>query len=102
WPDGRMFKTDQIKTVKNMGRAAEVLLVSDADDEPGTNNWPDERNNHGLDGQNIGFCDRHVAFCRTGRPLLEAYINGYYNINVPQVYARYGLNFSGNKFTWKY
>ncbi|HEX2971094.1 MAG TPA: type II secretion system protein [Tepidisphaeraceae bacterium] len=101
FPDGRMESTDQIKSSKNIRNSSKVCLIMDADDGPGINNWPDARNNHGEEGVNVGYCDGHVEFCRTGRPLLEAFMTGYYHPNLPaNIYSKYGLSFSGNTFRW--
>ncbi|MGE5610418.1 MAG: type II secretion system protein [Bacillota bacterium] len=101
FPDGRMEPVDLVKSSKNIRNASKVCLVTDADDDPGINNWPDIRNNHGVEGVNVGYCDGHVEFVRTGRPLLEAFVNGYYNPNLPtEIYAKYGLSFTGNAFRW--
>lgn len=101
FPDGRIESTNLIKSSKNIRNTSKVLLLTDADDDPGINNWPDIRNNHGAEGVNVGYCDGHVQFVQTGRALLEAYMDGYYNPNVPAaIYAKYGLVASGNRFQW--
>jgi prepilin-type N-terminal cleavage/methylation domain-containing protein/prepilin-type processing-associated H-X9-DG protein len=104
FPDGRSFATDENKTMRNVKYTDRVCLFMDADDKgpiaTGTNNWPDAYNNHGIAGVNVAYCDGHVAFAQTGRPLLMAFIMGYYNPNLPTaIYAKYGVSYSGNSFS---
>ena len=104
FPDGRRFNQDIIKSTRNVRRASEVCLMTDADDDvPGgndINNWPDPVNNHPT-GMNVAFCDGHVEF-RSGRGLLDAYMKGYYNPNLPSaIYQKYGLRRSGDRFSWQ-
>ncbi|GAB4385172.1 MAG: hypothetical protein Kow0022_10100 [Phycisphaerales bacterium] len=42
--------------------------------EGGTNNWPDEWNNHGADGLHAGFVDGSARFVKAGADLVETYI----------------------------
>jgi prepilin-type processing-associated H-X9-DG protein len=83
------------------------MLITDGDDAPngGVNNWPDADNNHGAAGMNVAFIDGHVSWTPTGRPLLEAYMGGYYYPTAEPGQsgrlARYGLNLAGNVFTWR-
>ena len=76
----------------------------DADDMWGPrtrNNWPDPGDNHGIAGINVSYLDGHVEWTPTGRPLLQAFIDGYYVPNVdPAIYAKYGLVQTGNTFKW--
>lgn len=98
---------DPIKSTKNIERPADVCLMTDADDVPSpnthneTNNWPDPENNHGAEGMNIGYCDGHAAWVRTGKPLLIAYLTGFYNPSLPtSIYAKYGVTLNNNVFRW--
>lgn len=78
-------RNGSLKTEKNVQRPSEVLLTLDSDQDhlitqqrqfPGAmNNWPEDHNNHGDDGVNIGFCDGHVEFVRKGPDLIETYLN---------------------------
>lgn len=89
------------KTRRNVRKADRTMLVADADDAPGINNWPDILNNHGEKGINGGFLDGHVSWLVTGRPILEAYMDSYYVPNVPtNIYQKYGLQQNGNVFRW--
>jgi prepilin-type N-terminal cleavage/methylation domain-containing protein len=107
FPDGFFHLPDpkyngRPKTLKNTKHPSDDLLITDADDPPGENNWPDPHNNHGAEGMVQGFCDGHAEFKRTGKPILEGYMGGHYNPNVnPAFYARYGLIASGSEFRWK-
>jgi len=50
--------------------AANVYLLTDADDVPGQNdneNYPDAVDNHGTLGATIAFCDGHAEFVRQQR-----------------------------------
>jgi prepilin-type N-terminal cleavage/methylation domain-containing protein/prepilin-type processing-associated H-X9-DG protein len=124
YPDGRVVFASTLKTNRNVDRPSEVCLLMDADDvasppPPGQyNNWPDHANNHGADGVNVSYLDGHVKWTPTGKPLLQAFISGYYNPNVdnvpsilsnpssPRVYAAYGLmkgtDSNGNpRWSWR-
>jgi prepilin-type N-terminal cleavage/methylation domain-containing protein/prepilin-type processing-associated H-X9-DG protein len=82
------------KSLKNINRPAQVCLLSDSDDDdsPGINNWPDAVNNHGAEGVNVGYCDGHAAFIRTGRPLMSMFLSGYYDPGVPDsLYQKYAV-----------
>ena len=78
-------RNGNLKTERNIARPSEVLLTLDSDQDhlisqkrayPGSiNNWPEEHNNHGEDGVNIGFTDGHVEFIRRGPELIETYLN---------------------------
>jgi prepilin-type N-terminal cleavage/methylation domain-containing protein/prepilin-type processing-associated H-X9-DG protein len=110
FPDGIGFPGDQqnpfrdltTKRGKMFKQHARVSFVMDADDpwEGDANNWPDKSDNHLDDGINISYLDGHVEWTPTGRAILEAYMGGYYTPNADQVYAKYGLQFNGVKFTW--
>jgi len=97
-------KHSPIKSTKNVGRPADVCLLMDADDAPDVENWPDRRNNHGVEGVNVGYCDGHGSFVKTGRPLLMAFLTGYYypSLSDRGIYAKYGVKFDDSKdeFTW--
>ena len=96
WPDGKVVPASprMLKTSRNVRRTSEVCLLMDGDDAKGggTNNWPDKQNNHGAAGVNVSYLDGHVEWTPMGRPLLRAYIWGYYNPNLPgEIYSRYGV-----------
>jgi prepilin-type N-terminal cleavage/methylation domain-containing protein/prepilin-type processing-associated H-X9-DG protein len=49
--------------------AVNTFLIFDGDDAKGSNpnainNWPDETDNHGRDGNNVAFCDGHAEFIK--------------------------------------
>jgi prepilin-type N-terminal cleavage/methylation domain-containing protein/prepilin-type processing-associated H-X9-DG protein len=105
WPDGYREATDLVKNNRTFSKkqCARVCLITDADDntDGDTNNWPEKGDNHGAEGINVSFLDGHVEFVRTGRELLEMYMNGYYNPGQSNSrYNQYGLNRSGDVFTW--
>ena len=114
FPDGKKLPATPAKwnrlwkTRKNSTHgASQNMLLTDGDDAPngGVNNWPDPDNNHGAAGMNVAFVDGHVSWTPTGRPLLEAYMGGYYYPTVEpgqdDRIRRYGLNRAGNVFTWR-
>ena len=78
-------RNGRLKTRKTVQFPSRVLLTLDSDqdhldnlqrDFPGAlNNWPDEHNNHGEDGVNIGFCDGHVKWVGKGPELIETYLD---------------------------
>ena len=108
--DGMLHDVEPMKQMKRFKQAAKVCLLMDADDQWGgksRNNWPDPGDNHGAAGINVSYLDGHVEWTPTGRPLLQAFMDGYYVPNAdyplpggPSVYQKYGLVQSGNKFTW--
>lgn len=79
-------RNGQLKTVRTVEFPSRVLLTLDSDQDhltlqqrnfPGSvNNWPEDHNNHGKDGTNIGYCDGHVKFVRRGPELIEEYLAG--------------------------
>lgn len=110
---GRRQTVEPMKAMKRFKQAAKVCLLMDEDDTWTTtnpaqvNNWPDKTDNHGEKGVNVGFLDGHAEWVEPGRGLLEVYMNGYYvpNVaNVPgigNVYQKYGLVQTGNRFSWR-
>ena len=49
------------------------------------------------------YMDAHVEWTQTGKGILEAYMGGYYYPGVPpEIMQKYGLLYSGNRFTWQY
>jgi len=74
---------DGVKTRKNVRRASETFIVTDGDQGVGggKNNWPDENDNHGATGVNVGFLDGHVEWIPTGHRLWMVYVKGHYNPN---------------------
>jgi prepilin-type N-terminal cleavage/methylation domain-containing protein/prepilin-type processing-associated H-X9-DG protein len=105
WPNPTPWSNADVhyKTRKNVRKPSEVLLLNDADDDsaPLQNNWPERHNNHAEKGSNVAFLDGHVAFTPTGRPLLEAYMSGYYSPGLPTALInKYGLVRSGDTYRW--
>ena len=103
YPDGRVIlsptdakwtgTTNMLKSIRNCPNSSQICLLMDGDDnsDGGINNWPDPANNHGADGVNVSYLDGHVEWTPTGRPLLEAFIKGYYNPNVDNaIWIKYG------------
>ncbi|MEN1705973.1 MAG: type II secretion system protein [Planctomycetota bacterium] len=45
------------------------------------NNWPNEWNNHGVDGVNAAFADGSARYLTTGAQLIEAYMDSYSGIS---------------------
>ena len=121
FPDGISFSQDRvlingvatmidpIKAPKRFRYPSKVSYIMDADDTPpggnaavDLNNWPDPGDNHGAKGFNVGYMDCHVDFQPTGKAVLEAYVDGYYWPGVDTaLMAKHGLQFSGNRFTWR-
>jgi len=103
---GQKITVEPMKAMKRFKQSAKVCLITDEDDDwTGTaktiNNWPDKGDNHGDKGINVGYLDGHAEFVQTGRPILEMFMEGYYVPNIAgNVYQKYGLVQSGNKFTW--
>ena len=104
FPDGMIFREKTRKNFRQHKNSTTGALVMDADDSTENNdenNWPNVSDNHGAAGFNVGFMDAHVEFIPPSRRLLEAYLEGYYNPSVRSAtYARYGVNYSGNTFTY--
>jgi prepilin-type N-terminal cleavage/methylation domain-containing protein/prepilin-type processing-associated H-X9-DG protein len=98
---------DPIKAPKRFRYPSRVCYLMDADDAAGApgldqNNWPDVGDNHGNKGFNVSYMDCHVEWTPTGKPVLEAYMNGYYSPGLPMnIYSQYRLNLSGNQFSWQ-
>jgi prepilin-type N-terminal cleavage/methylation domain-containing protein/prepilin-type processing-associated H-X9-DG protein len=119
WPGGRTWTgadgnvldpggnrtTDKmiIKSTRNIHRPAEVMMLTDGDDAPpGINNWPDKFNNHGDAGWNIAYCDGHVEFIPTGKAILMAFMNGFYEPSTDgAILTKYGLQRNGNVYSWR-
>ena len=103
---GMRVTVEPMKAMKRFKQAAKVCLIMDEDDAWAANqlnNWPDKGDNHGDKGVNVGYLDGHAEFIPTGRGLLEVYMQGYYVPNIGgNIYQKYGLQQSGNKFTWLY
>jgi len=108
---GQRQVVDPMKAMKRVKQAAKVCIIMDEDDAwtGQLNNWPDKSDNHGDKGVNVGYLDGHAEWVIAGRPLLEAFMDGYYvpNCDHPlpggtSVYRKYGLVQSGNKFSWAF
>ena len=104
---GRTLLVSPMKAPRHFKNASRVCYIMDADDTTGDsardpNNWPNIGDNHGEKGFNIAYMDAHVEWTPVGKPILEAYMNGYYHPGVPSdIMARHGLTYSGNAFTWR-
>ena len=104
--NGVRTEIDPLKAAKRFKYPSRVCFLMDADDQAGTpgldqNNWPDKGDNHGEKGFNVAYLDCHVEWTETGKPVLEAYMNGYYDPGLPTtIYSRYRLQKSGNRFSW--
>lgn len=114
FPDGISFAFDPVtadgnphKAPKRFKNLADVCYLMDADDAAGSatmdmNNWPNVGDNHGDKGFNVSYMDCHVEWTPTGKPVLQAYMKGYYNPGLPaNIYAQNRLIVSGNRFTWQ-
>lgn len=95
------------KSEKNVRKPSEVMLLTDADDSWSSvsiNNWPDSTDNHGAAGFNVAYVDGHVLWTPTGKPVLEAYMSGYYLPSLggaqASIYAKYKLVESSKTFIW--
>ena len=105
FPDGTSFGQSTLKSYRRFKNQSRGCLLMDGDDatENDQNNWPDPTDNHTDEGLNIGFMDGHVEFTRPGRPLMEAYLEGYYDPSLPEdFYARYGVVHANNTFRYAY
>ena len=114
FPDGVSFQGEPssfdgqpLKAPKRFKDLSRVCYIMDADDPSSDprdqNNWPNPGDNHGEKGFNVAYMDCHVEWTPTGKAVLEAYMGGYYYPGVPSdVMQKHGLNYSGNKFTWRY
>lgn len=105
WVDGRDIKTATAKTSKFVRRHAEVCLFMDGDDgaNGSTNNWPDRNDNHGDAGINVSYLDGHVEWTPKGLGLVKAFVNGYYNPNLPNhIYQQYGVQPGNGNTPWRY
>jgi prepilin-type N-terminal cleavage/methylation domain-containing protein/prepilin-type processing-associated H-X9-DG protein len=104
---GNRYQIDPVKAPKRFKSLSRVCYLMDCDDTIGDstldpNNWPSVGDNHGEKGFNVAFMDCHVEWIPPGRELLQAYMDGYYVPGVPpEIYAKYGLIYSGNRFTWQ-
>jgi len=111
FPDGTIFPVVDpgasdgvLKTYRRFKNSSRGCLLMDGDDatERDQNNWPSIGDNHGTAGFNVSFMDGHVEFLPPGRQLLEAFLEGYYDPGLPaDIYTRYGVNRSGNAFSYR-
>ena len=114
FPDGISFEGDPMmlggqplkapKRFRDLTRNAFIMDADDTSSDPtDQNNWPNPGDNHGEKGFNIAFMDAHVEWMPTGKGIVEAYMTGYYYPSVPsEVMQKYGLVYSGNRFTWQF
>jgi prepilin-type processing-associated H-X9-DG protein len=90
--------TSPIGVVKRFGKLkhpTKTILITDVDRDPPTpktfndplNNWPDPKNNHGIDGSNFGFGDGHVEFVKRGPGFIRAFIDGYQGLAQKQSFS---------------
>jgi hypothetical protein len=92
-------------------KSGRIMLVTDSDDaiNGDVNNWPDKlpngstNDNHGADGFNCAFGDGRAEWLPTGKEILRAYMDGYYNPAVGDaIMNRYGLYLvGGNRYEWR-
>jgi prepilin-type processing-associated H-X9-DG protein len=104
FPDGRLFEYEVLKDNRRFKNQSRGCLIMDADDsvDGDRNNWPDSTNdNHGDKGLNVGFMDGHAAWVPKGRLLMEAYLEGYYDPGLDELYDANGVIKSGNTFSYK-
>jgi prepilin-type N-terminal cleavage/methylation domain-containing protein/prepilin-type processing-associated H-X9-DG protein len=105
--NGMRVQIDPLKTPKRFKDLSRICFLMDADDTTGSsgmdrNNWPDPGDNHGEKGFNVAYMDAHVEWTPTGKDVLRAYMDGYYNPGLPNdIYVKYGLIVSGNRFSWR-
>lgn len=66
--------TDVLKTAKTVDFPSKTLLTLDGDDT-GASNIPDETNNHGPEGTNMGFCDGSARWVPTGPKYIETVLD---------------------------
>jgi prepilin-type N-terminal cleavage/methylation domain-containing protein/prepilin-type processing-associated H-X9-DG protein len=109
-PNGTSYEIDPLKTSKRFRQPSRVCLLMDADDDAdggGTidlNNWPDRGDNHGAQGTNVSYLDGHVEWTPTGRPIVEAFMNGYYSPDLSRtILNKYGADgnaTSGYRWLW--
>ncbi len=104
---GNRITVDPLKAPKRFRDLSRICFMLDADDAVGSatmdrNNWPDPGDNHGEKGFNVAYMDAHVEWTPTGKDILRAYMDGYYNPGLSNdIYDKYGLNVSGNQFSWR-
>ena len=97
----------EIKRFGKLYSPVDAILVLDSDEDStdavgNHNNWPDPKNNHGTDGQNMGFGDGHVAFVRPGPEYVDTYLRGYQGLAQPDAFTtekRPGLTITKRKFS---
>jgi prepilin-type processing-associated H-X9-DG protein len=100
FPDGNPLKSP--KRFKDLSRICYIMDADDSSSNTDRNNWPDPMDNHGDKGFNVGYMDAHVEWTPTGKDVLRAFMNGYYNPGLPyDIYQKYGLTVSGNRFSWQ-
>jgi prepilin-type N-terminal cleavage/methylation domain-containing protein/prepilin-type processing-associated H-X9-DG protein len=110
WPDGKTFPqvpdpvtgtmSDEIKGETNTRGSVSIMLLTDADNMR-TNNYPDPGESHGVEGVNVGYCDGHVEFKQRGKPLLAAFIDGYYWPSWSDTLYSPWLTNNGGVLKWK-
>jgi len=106
FPDGSRFAKETQKDPRRFkGNGCIVMDADDDSDGDGgeENNWPDHpTDNHGAEGYNVGFLDGHVEFIPPSRALLEAYLEGYYDPDLPgAIYNAHGVIKQGNVFRYR-
>lgn len=80
------FTDNLLKVLRNTAFPERTLLILDSDQDQspvpgygrpdGVNNWPEDWNNHGRAGLNIGFADGHARWQKGDASLIEAYLMG--------------------------
>lgn len=118
FPDGVSFQNHshtggkvpkRLKGGSNV-KSSRIMLITDGDDsiQGDQNNWPDKlpngstNDNHGAQGFNCAFLDGRAEWLPVGKPVLQAYMDGYYDPNLPShIINPHGLYKSGSRYEWK-
>jgi prepilin-type N-terminal cleavage/methylation domain-containing protein/prepilin-type processing-associated H-X9-DG protein len=79
-----------VKRLGRLKRSTSTILLLDSDQDPQTltrmNNWPEEGNNHGAAGLNMGFGDGHVEWVPKGPLVIQKYMEGYQSAAIPPAF----------------
>jgi len=105
YPDGTRIEAEYRKTIDNVITPSNKFIALDGDDTGTFGNWPDETNNHGKEGLNIGFLDGHSKWVSGDEQLVKTYLSGWMNPIVPGALMAYfhpGLQVSTNAGLTKY
>ncbi|QOV90597.1 type II secretion system protein [Humisphaera borealis] len=101
-----------LKRMNTLIKPETSILILDSDQDGSApdrmNNWPEEWNNHGTAGLNIGFCDGHVEWVSRGPGLIKTYIDGHQDPAQPDAFSmaqfpgltiQNGVSANGRTFT---